>query len=65
MYFMITTYINLYISKHADDPLNDILVGTPIPDEILPVHNGAHFMTLDKIVSEFNSNDVIGKPEGE
>lgn len=61
MHFMVNTHINLYVAKNYDDPLDLIIAGTPHPEQLQAIHHGAHFLTIDKIISEFEADDMVGK----
>ena len=49
---VISSHINMYCGEVEG-------YGEPLPETLNPSHKGAHFMTLDKIVSEFIAGDVF------
>ena len=55
LHFMIHSNINLF----CRDALTDqVILGSPLPEKLLPTNRVAHFMVVDKVLGQLHMKDI-------
>jgi len=62
MQFMIHSFLNLYALQEGT---GNCVLGSALPSELMAVHKGAHFMTVDKVVAEAKASSLFTETAGE